>query len=255
MKKIPCLVFSVLCFAAAVAAETPACPAAPKDPSAWDKSIAFGFNLSHGNSNTSLLNLDTKVARDFQDENWLFRVEGNYGKDEDKVDEHGGTDETTKQDVKGEVNYKHVLDDRLYAGMGTTVLYDKIADIDYRVTLTPNMGYYFIKDARLKLSADAGPGYIFEKTGGETDNYLAPRISNRLDFKVSETAKIFETTEILFDVNNSENTIINAEAGVEAALNTSLALVLSVKDNFDNVPASDKERNDINFITALKVTL
>ena len=49
--------------------------------------------------------------------------------------------------------------------------------------------------------------------------------------------------------------LINAEVGIEAAIATNLALVLSVKETFDNVPAEGREKDDLIVTTALKVSL
>ena len=43
-----------------------------KDPDSWDKSVLFGFNYTEGNSNTTSVNLNTKVSQDQADRSWRF---------------------------------------------------------------------------------------------------------------------------------------------------------------------------------------
>jgi hypothetical protein len=96
---------------------------------------------------------------------------------------------------------------------------------------------------------------VWEKKGDITDDYLAPRVADRLTWKVSETAKLFQYAEFLTSVDDTENYIVTAEGGIEAALNSYLSLVLSVRDNYINQPAEGRVQNDVATITALKVTL
>jgi hypothetical protein len=76
-----------------------------------------------------------------------------------------------------------------------------------------------------------------------------------LELKLSETAKVFQFAEYLVSADDSSNYIFNAEVGVEAALNSSMSLVLTIRDNYINEPAEDRVQNDVATITALKVTL
>ncbi|MCB0324456.1 MAG: DUF481 domain-containing protein [Bdellovibrionales bacterium] len=230
-------------------------PAAPKDPSLWDRSLIFGFNLTDGNSNTLLLNTKLSVKRDYEQNIWDFGISGRYGEQErTNTDEDTGSD-VTQQDLKASATYKRLLSDRLYAGGGVDFLYDKIADIDYRVTLKVPVGYFVIREDDLKLAFEAGPGYVFEEVGEVENDYLAPFIGERFEWKLSDTAKIYQNAEVLFDVDDSDNYLVKADAGIEAALNSWLSLVVAVEDTYDNVPAEGKEENDLAFSTALKVAL
>lgn len=229
-------------------------PCAPKkDPAAWDKSLSLGFNLTQGNSDTTLFNLGGKAARDYQNDIWDFGFAYSYG--EDDAREEAGEDKTNKNDFRGNASYSYLLTDRLFLGFGTKYLYDEIADIDYRVNLEPTVGYYFLKDNSFKFRIEGGPGYIFEKAGGVDDDYFAPRIADRFEWAITCTSKMFQAAEVIFDISDSDNYIVNAEAGVEAALTTALALVFSVRETYDNQPAAGREKDDLAVITALKVAL
>jgi putative salt-induced outer membrane protein YdiY len=224
-----------------------------KEPGAWDKSLAFGLNVTSGNSETTVANIASKFAKDFEGEIWDFGLAYNYG--EDKAREDSGEDKTNRNDLRGNASYNHMLNDNVFVGFGTKFLYDEIADVDYRVGLDPTAGYYFIKDNTYKFRLEAGPSYIFEKVGSVSDDYLAPRIADRFDWAISCTSKIYQTAEVLFDINDSDNYLVNAEIGVEAALNSTLSLVFTVRETFDNQPAPDREKDDLAIITALKVAI
>lgn len=227
------------------------------DPSKWSKSLILGFNLTDGNSNTLLGNLRAAISRDYESNIWNFAASGRYGEQEPKnADENGRREtETTAQDIKAEASYKRLFTDRIYAGTAVTYGYDKIADVDYRVILKPSLGYFIFRSDAFKLSAEAGPGYLFEEVGEVENNYFAPFVGERIEWTISETAKLFQTAEYLYDSEDSDNYLVTAEAGVEAALNGWLSLVVAVTDVYDNVPAEGKERNDLAVSTGLKVSL
>lgn len=239
-------------FAGCNAADDPCAP--KKKINSWDKSIAAGFNLTSGNTETTLLNLAFAAKKEDSDGN-IFDSSAafNYGTDDNARGPN--SDDVTRNDVRGFARYDHLLSDNWYLGFGTSFLNDDLADIDYRVTVDPSPGVYLLKNDDYKFRVEAGPSYLFERVGGETDNYFAPRIAERFDWIISCTSKLYEKAEVLFDINDSDNYIVNAEAGVEAALSTDLALVFAVRNVYDNQPALDREKNDLQTITSIKVAL
>jgi len=244
---------SLSCTAALAACEKGADPCAPKkELGSWDKSLAFGLNYTSGNSDTTVLNFLGKLSRETSDDMLDFNAAYGYGEDRGKADTE---DKTNRNDFRAGVNYKYLLSDRVYTGTDSTFLYDEIADVDYRLMLSGIAGYYLLKDDTFKLGVDAGPGVVFEKVGDESKEYFAPRIGDRFDWTISCTSKVYQSAVVLFDTTDSNNVLVTAEIGVEAAISSKMGLVFLVRDTFDNVPAESKERNDVAIITALKVAL
>ncbi len=253
------ILFSMTNALAEEPATCPPCPTCPtcedqvkKDPRVWDKSILFSYGFSEGNSNTQTLSGAGKLFRDYNDDIWNFEVAGGYGEADS---DDSSVKEQNRGDISTKASYKHLLSKRFYLGAGLDFLHDDINEVNYRFTLSPNAGVFLVREEDIKLSLEAGPGYVWEEVDDIKDDYLAPRIANRFDWKFSETGKIFQTTEYLLDVDDSDNYIVKSELGVEAALNSMLSLVVSVKNDYDNVPAKDKERSDTIVAAGLKVNL
>ncbi len=230
----------------------PTCDTTPKDPSIWDKSITAGFNYTQGNSNTSSLNLNGKVLRDYQDEAWRFETDYNYGNASDTPD---GKREVTKNMARANADYKHTLDTVWFAGGNTAFAYDEIADLNYRVILSPALGAYLVKDDVTTISLEAGPSYVWENLGGEEQDFAAARIADRWTWKISETALIYQSAEYLVSFEDASQYLFNGEVGIEAALTSMVNLVLSVRDYYINQPAEGRRPNDVYTITGLKVNL
>ncbi len=248
MKRAVCSVLmSLLIASPALALECADNPCAPKKKTGeWISSAALGFSLTNGNSDTLLVNLD--AATELEKDGNIWNLNGTV-----RVGEQD--DEATQRLYLGGASIKHLLSDSAYIGFGVNGSRDEIADIDYRAIANPTAGYFVLKNSDYRLNFEAGPSYTFEKVGGEKDDYLSPRIANRFEWQISCTSKFYQAAEVLFDVNDSENTLANGEIGIEAALSTQLALVLAVKNTYDNQPAAGRENNDIAVISAIKASL
>jgi putative salt-induced outer membrane protein YdiY len=243
--------FLAICFATNLQAECKPCVEDP-NPTAWKKSLAFGFNMTDGNSETSLLNIRLKANQEKDKNIWIFDVEQGWG---ESVNVTTGNEDKTVDFTKSLAQYKRLLSEKIYVGTGINASQDDIADVSYRVIPSIFVGYFIVKTDNTGLALDLGPAYTIEKVGGIENDYFSPRIGDRFTYKISETSSIFQTADVVFDVDDSDNYLITAEVGIQAALNSYLSLVLSVKDNYDNVPAEDRERNDVIVVSALSVTL
>lgn len=218
----------------------------------WTKSVSAGLSLTDGNSNASNFNLNGKMGRDYQNEVWRFEADYNFGDTKETPD---SPRTETRNDYRFLGDYRRIFDDVYFGGIGADLRHDEIADLDYRFTISPSVGMYLIKEDDLKLSVEGGPSYVFEELGGESDSYLAPRIANRLDWKISDTAKLFQTAEYLFDISDSSAYLLNAEIGIETTVTELVSLVVSIKDAYNNNPAEGKEKNDLAIISGLKLNL
>lgn len=229
-------------------------PCAPKKKiGEWDNSAALGFNMTSGNSETQLFTILGKSyyekGNDIVDSTIMY----NFGKDKAATKPDG--DDTTRNDFRALSQYNRLLSDRTFVGFGGKFFYDEIANVDYRIFVDPSAGYYFLKDNTFKFRLEAGPSYIFERVGGLTDDYIAPRVGDRFEWMITCTSKIYQSAEVLLDINDSKNYLVNAEVGVEAALSTDLSLVTLLRETYDNQPAAGRDKGDLAIISALKVSL
>ena len=228
----------------ALAAETPAteAPPAPK----WESSAALGLTVTGGNSETLLGTVNIATGKKWDKNELSFGVDGAYGESEINDEK-----EETANSIRGVGQYNRLFTERLYGYAKLDALYDAIADIDYRFTFSPGIGYYFIKNERTTLSGEVGPGYIVEKVGGTEDDYVILRVGEKFTFKISETARLWQSAEYLPQVDDFENFIVNFEVGIEADLSKSLSLRSFIQDTYDNVPAPDRKENDFKWVTAV----
>ncbi len=226
-------------FAAAQAQDAAPAEAKPK----WEKSATLGFTLTQGNSDTMLATATLLGATKWGQNELSLGADGAYG----EVD-----DTRNAASAHGFGQYNRLFSERLYGYGRADVLHDAIADVEYRVTLSPGLGYYFIKNDRCKLAGEVGPGFIAEKLGHDEDQYFTLRVAERFEYKLSETARIWQSLEWIPEVGDFENYLLTAEVGVEADITPKLALSVVLRDNYDSEPAPGRKENDLRLISGLK---
>jgi putative salt-induced outer membrane protein YdiY len=219
----------------------------------WETVANVGVTLTRGNSDNFLATAGIDTKRKWSTDEVLLGVNGGYGENT-KHQPSPPPDTTTKTDqyVKGYGQWNHLFNERNYAGVRADGLYDEIAGIDYRVTVSPLYGHYFIKNPKTFLSGEIGPSIVFENTAtADSTIFFAFRIGERFEHKLNERTKIWETAEWIPQIDNINNWVLNVEIGVSSALTKYLALQVKVLDTYDREPVPGRRENDLKLIAGL----
>src|SRR5262249_28477463 len=141
---------------------TAADPPAPASTN-WSGSLALGFTLTSGNSDTVLFTLTGRTTGRYDRNEILLGLDGAYG--EQDSERNNGSGRVFAQ-------YNRLFTERWYGFGRVEGFHDVMAVLPYRVTLSLGLGYYFIKSPHTTLNVEAGPGYVFERRG-TNDNQFA----------------------------------------------------------------------------------
>ena len=213
----------------------------------WDTTAAASLTITRGNSQTFLgtVNVDTKAA-------WK---QGDVLKDALLLGASAGYGNTTVNNVttknndflQGYGQFNHLFSDRFYGALRLDAQYDGIADIDFRLKVSPLAGYYLIKNDKMTLAVEAGPSLISEHLDDQPyDAYWAFRAAERFEYKLSATTKVWETLEYLPKVDQwSENYLVNFEAGIDTSITKRWSLRVVLQDMYASEPAIGRKDNDI----------
>ncbi|MGO8676539.1 MAG: YdiY family protein [Limisphaerales bacterium] len=233
------------CLAAATAFADDAAPTnAPPKPPTWDVSAAAGLTLTRGNSKTLLGTANVLAVKKWELNELDFGADGVYG-------ESSGV--RSAEQLHGFGQYNRMFTQRFYGYFRVDGLYDGVADIDYRVTVGPGVGYYLIKATNTTFRAEFGPGYIYEQDHDDGHrSYMTLRFAERFEQKITAVAKIYESVEFLPQVDDFSNYIINSEAGVETAMSKKFSLLTYLQDWYHSDPAPGRLKNDVKLVSALK---
>ena len=210
--------------------------------STWEKSASVGLTLTRGNSDTLLANA-TVQGSDKWDKNELI-LNGSVT--------YGTTDsQKTTESADGNGQFNRLFSERWYGGLKVDAFHDGIADIRYRLTVSPMVGYYFVKKTNINFSGELGPAFIYANQGGITKGYVTARAGERFEYKLNSTAKVWQSAEFLPAVDDLSNYLLNTEVGAEASLTAKLSLRAVLQDFYNNRPAAGRLKNDLRLITGI----
>jgi putative salt-induced outer membrane protein len=214
----------------------------------WQSSVAAGLTLTRGNSDTEVATVTFATGKKWNQNELDFGADGSYGKTK-----QNGDNQTTAESLHGFGQYNWLFTDRFYAYARVEGLHDGVADIRYRLSLSPGVGYYFIKTKATQLSGEAGPGFIVQKLGDDQQTYATLRVGEKFNQALSDRARLWQTAEWLPQVDKFGNYIINFEIGIEADLSSSkkLALRSFLQDTYNHEPAAGRQKNDARWVTAI----
>ena len=214
----------------------------PPPPPKWETAATLGFSLTSGNSDTLLLTAIIKTQKKGPVDEWGFGADGAYGETDSTVNNNN---------IHGYGQYNRLFGQRWYAYARADALYDAIADVNYRITISPGAGYYLIKEKDTSLAAELGPGLVTQNLGGDESTYATLRVAGRFEHKFSEHARMWAKAEYLPQFSDFGNYLLNGEIGLGATLTKKLELTVILQDNYASEPAADKKNNDLKLITGI----
>ncbi len=231
-----------------------------QEQGAFATKLSVGVTLTDGNSETMQANVSL-VSEGEKEGLGSVRagIEANYGETTTKTTEEADVvterSDTTIENARLFAGAKKTISARTFGSFDASVLYDDIAEIDYRAMVSPGLGAYLVKNESTSLSVDAGPAYIWEDVADVTDDYVAVRFGQRIDHALSETAKVWQSAEYLPRANDFGDYLLNVEIGAEAAMNSRVNLRIVLQNNHDSTPGEGLEKNDLVLIGGVSVSL
>jgi putative salt-induced outer membrane protein YdiY len=159
--------------------------------------------------------------------------------------------------LQGIAQYNHLFSERLYSIVLVDALHDGIADLEYRVTVGPGVGYYFVKAEKTKFAGEIGGAFVEEKINPDpgaaySQNYFTLRVADRFEHKFNDSAKVWQMTEWLPAVDDiASRYLLNTEVGAEAALTKAMSLRLVAAHRYNSQPAAGKKKYDLTLVASV----
>lgn len=222
--------------------------AADPAPTTWETSATAGATVTRGNSKTLLFTAGLFSQRKWDQNEVRLGLDGAYGKNDSVKNVEFGR-------IFGQ--YNRLFTERFYAYGRAELSHDAIAAVDYRLTLSPGAGYYFLKDEKQSLSVEGGPGFIFEKDfianpkSHVNHSYITLRVAERYDLKLNDKTRIWQSAEWLPKIDEFKDYILNTEVGLETQLTKKLSFRTVLQDVYDNVPVPGRKKNDLKLVTGI----
>lgn len=231
----------MICRKLALALSLPlaASPSFSAEKSPWEFTGAAGLAYSDGNSDS--------VA-------YSLQFLGSYLKDGNEAylgldyfhAEDNGLESTDTLKIFGQ--YNRDLSERWYLGGYTSYYRDNIADIDYRIDANLLLGFRAIKNERMSLSFEAGPGYAWEKQGRASSDFVTLRLAERFEYKFSKYSKFWQSLGWTPRVDDFSDSLVEFEAGIETRITDQLSLRTFLRQRIDETPAAGNGKSDTSLL-------
>lgn len=209
----------------------------------WKSSVSVGLTIQRGNTDSTLFSADFLTEKKTPVNEYSIGANGSYGDQ---------NDQTTVNNYKAFSQWNHLFSDRFYSYVRVEAMRDLIANVDYRITLGPGAGYYFIKATNTTFAVEGGAAYETEHLDSEnSQDFCTLRVAEKYEYKFKAGPRFWEKVELLPQVDKFDNYLVNAEIGVEAALTKSFSFKTFLDDSYQNEPAVGKLKNDSKLIAAL----
>lgn len=211
----------------------------------WKSSLGLGATYKSGNTDKTLYTMNLKGDRFAPSSDWINSLYGEYGKTESTQ---------TEGQLRGQSEYRWKLgkDSKWYAAAFGEAYHDALKDINYRIKAGPNVGYYFIDNAKMKLDANGGINYVHESTAAGDEDYAEYRAAGNFLWQISETASYYLNVEYSADVQDVDNGNGLLVTGVKSKVNAKLSLFVELRDEYDNMPGgTDVVFNDVTVLAGL----
>jgi putative salt-induced outer membrane protein YdiY len=232
---------------APAAAKPPTTP--PKPPSPWHTTASINAAVSRGNADTLLMGAAINSLRKWDKNEIALGADGTFGSNSDPTTRK---ETTTAQNYGLYAQYNRMLSDRVYLGIRSDARQDRIAFIDYRATVAPALGYYVVKNDRLKLKLENGPAFIFERLkGAGTANYLTLRVAEEVQWKINDRASIVQSMEYLPQVEDFGNYVVNLNLSLSTKITEKASATITFQDFYRSVPAPGRRGNDLRLMAGI----
>jgi putative salt-induced outer membrane protein YdiY len=232
---------------APAAAKPPTTP--PKPPSPWHTTASINAAVSRGNADTLLMGAAINSLRKWDKNEIALGADGTFGSNSDPTTRK---ETTTAQNYGLYAQYNRMLSDRGYLGVRSDARQDRIAFIDYRATVAPALGYYVVKNDRLKLKLENGPAFIFERLkGAGTANYLTLRVAEEVQWKINDRASIVQSMEYLPQVEDFGNYVVNLNLSLSTKITEKASATITFQDFYRSVPAPGRRGNDLRLMAGI----
>lgn len=237
-------------------------PVAEEEKPKWETSAGFALTYARGNTENLLFVVNLDTSRKWEKNEIALGASGGYGESQVTTTDAAGniTRETQKNTdfARAYGQYNRLFSDKLYGYVNAKGLHDDIANVMYRATLSPGVGYYFIKKKQTTLDVEIGPGYVWERKYDEVRNdydnndYATIRFGQKFQHKFGDRARVWESLEYLPQITDFGRFILNFEVGAEADLTKKLAIRVVCQDTYDSDPAPGRKNNDIKILTGIQ---
>jgi putative salt-induced outer membrane protein YdiY len=209
----------------------------------WSADVKAVVNGSQGNTETFALGAAAEVFRETDDDRLRFGgVLARQSQDE----------KDTVKNTRGWLYYDYHLGAHWDLGGFLTLEYDRFKDLDLRTVVGAGPGYRFIDTKTMLFKVRAGLAYVNENFGEQSDrDYATAVLADEFRWQISEDRSVYQLLDVYPSLANGSDLLLHAEVGFRQTLMKGLFAELALIDDYDNLPADGRKKNDFRYLVQL----
>ncbi len=208
----------------------------------WENSVDFALILSQGNTKNMLLRVGLQTEKKDEKDAYKASVNYNYGEEESK---------TNEDEVLIKASWKHNFARKNIFGLRFDGRRDEFADIDYRVSVNATYGYYWLDTEMTIFSTELGAGLTTENTGGDNETHSNGLFVQYFEHKFNDSVKVYQHLSFAPRIDHIDDYRSEFVVGMETKITETIAFRASFENRYENMPAANKEKNSLKFLTGL----
>lgn len=210
----------------------------------WTREISLGYTRSSGNTDNAALDLRALAKTELDTGDFSTRFDLGYSQSDNQMD---------SQDWTSLTRYAHDIseDGRWFNPWTLEIFHDKFADIDYRVTPSIGLGYWFLQDEDRKFSLEGAFGYEKTEYYNDSDETMIFQARGYYEQKILDNAKISQEVIVTPALDGESGVRVKSETGFTNPLSDSLNLDTRYIVDYDSEPAAGKTSTDTKLVVGL----
>ncbi len=215
----------------------------------WQNKVSLGYVESSGNTESSQGNTSFLATRKSDRSEVQLKQSAYYASDKGRMN---------GRKFNGMMRYAFSFGRQLkwYSFTKLEGSQDRFAKIDYRLTPSFGLGYWFSNEVDWKSMAELAAG--FEHTNyrspTETDNEMVLIPRGFLEKQLTSSLRFAQDLTLYPMISDFGEYRLKSESSFVNKISDQLSLKLSLEDDYNSQPAGDAKKNDMRFISALEVT-
>lgn len=207
----------------------------------WTGSVNIGASYSDGNTDSRAINAGFDAERRAEKDRHTVKGYWNYAEQRDASGEFGLSARRAGLTYK----YDYFMSKQVYAFGIAGIESDTLADIRKRYYVGGGAGYQWREEENFKWNSEAG--LTFFKTDykvSEDKDFIAARLANNVAWQINEQTKLENGIEIFPSLEDKDDVYGRSDTKVRTNLSKTMFAQLQWLYQYNNAPATGKERND-----------
>ena len=208
----------------------------------WTGSVAIGAVYQDGNTDARSVNATGKAEYRREKDRWTIDGFWDYGETKDQTT---GDWALNSRKAGLAAKYDYFLSQKLYVSGNASADTDTLADIKLRTFFGASVGYQWQESETFKWNSEIGAGYLTEEHYVDDDkDYWAGRAMNNIEWQINDKCSFANTATVYMSLEDKEDVNTRSDTRLKTNLTDTMFAQLQWVWDYDNTPATDKERND-----------